>query len=128
MRPLLALLAVSFVSCKQPDPPAITAPWIDTFDRAELGPDWLATGDGYALREGQLDVQGAHNHPVWLRRRLPRDVVIELDCSSGSPDGDLKIELYGDGHSFDPDQGRYMASGYVLIMGGWKNDRSIIAR
>ena len=49
--------------------------------------------------------RGAVNHPLWLRKRLPRDVVVELDVMSKSQAGDIKIELFGDGESFDPDQG-----------------------
>ena len=43
-------------------------------------------------------------------------------------DGDIKVELYGDGRSFDPDKGGYLATGYVAVMGGWKNSKSQIAR
>ena len=37
-------------------------------------------------------------------------------------------ELFGDGHSYDPDGGAYMATGYEIIFGGWYNQKSIIAR
>ena len=40
---------------------------------------------------------------------------------SKSPDGDIKLELYGDGESFDPDQGTYFPTGYVFVFGGWSN-------
>src|SRR5919107_844440 len=42
--------------------------------------------------------------------------------------GDIKVEVFGDGKSFDPDGGRYMATGYEVIFGGWFNSKSIIAR
>lgn len=111
-----------------PEPPPIAAAWSDDFERSELGPDWRATGAGYQLVNGAVNAQGALNHPLWLRRKLPRDASIELDCWSTSPDGDIKVELYGDGRSFDPDQGGYLATAYVAVMGGWRNSKSQIAR
>ena len=66
--------------------------------------------------------------PPWLRRRLPNDAVIELDAWSQSPAGDIKVEIYGDGKSFDPNKGAYTSTGYVLIFGGWNNTKNIIAR
>ena len=68
------------------------------------------------------------SHPAWLRRRLPNDVGVELDVMSKSPTGDIKLELFGDGESFDPDKGAYTSSGYVLIFGGWSNSLSVICR
>ena len=124
----LLCLALLLAACKEPEAPAITAPWKDDFQRVELGPDYKATGEGFKIVDGKLFVQGGHNHPLWLQKRIPRDAVIELDASSASPDGDIKVEAWGDGSSFDPDQGRYTSSGYDFIMGGWKNYRSIIAR
>jgi hypothetical protein len=120
---LLALAA----GCRA-KPLRIEAPFSDSFDRAELGPEWNDTGAGYHIAGGRLGVAGAHNHPVWLRRQLPRDAVIEVDAMSKSPAGDLKIEIYGDGVAFDPDQGSYTSTGYVLIFGGWHNSLSVICR
>ena len=131
MRALALLLVVTACSKKAdegPDPPAIAAAWSDDFERSDLGADWRPTGGGYQLVNGAVNAQGAFNHPLWLRRALPRDATIELDAWSTSPDGDIKVELYGDGHSFDPDQGRYTATSYVAVMGGWKNSKSQIAR
>jgi hypothetical protein len=108
--------------------PAIHEPVTDRFDRSELGADWNATSPAYHIAGGQLEVSGAYNHPAWLRRALPDDAVIDLDVTSKSPDGDIKIELYGDGESFDPDKGNYDSSGYVLIFGGWHNSLSVICR
>jgi hypothetical protein len=131
-RPLLGLgLLPSLAACRAqvpPDPPLIAAPFSDPFERGELGPDWNATGPAYRIEAGKLEVAGAYNHPAWLRRRLPPDVEIELDVASKSPAGDIKIELYGDGKSFDPDKGGYISTGYVLIFGGWHNSLSVICR
>jgi len=100
----------------------------DDFERSELGADWNATAPAYRVEGGKLTVQGAYNHPAWLRRRLPADATIDLDVVSRSPSGDIKLELYGDGESFDPDKGGYTSTGYVLIFGGWNNSLSVICR
>jgi len=120
---------VLLASCKVKDPPPITDTWTDNFDhRAGIGGDYYKTGPGYKVEDGALSARGAHNHPLWLRRKLPRDVRIEVDCWSNEPRGDIKIELFGDGKSFDPDGGAYTATGYEVIFGGWYNSKSIIAR
>ena len=96
----------SALACRAKDP-AVTAPFEDGFDRAELGAGWNATSPEYHLADGRLAVKNAYNHPAWLRQRLPRDVVVDVDVSSKSPAGDIKMELFGDGESFDPDKGAY---------------------
>jgi hypothetical protein len=106
----------------------ITGPFSDDFNRAELGAGWNATGPEYRVSDGQLRVANAYNHPAWLRRKLPHDVVIDVDAVSRSPAGDIKIELFGDGESFDPDKGGYVSTGYMLIFGGWHNSLSVICR
>ena len=107
---------------------ALNEPFSDNFERADVGSDWNNTGAEYRTTSGVLSVQKAHNHPLWLRRKLPFNVVIELDATSRSPDGDLKVELMGDGQSFDPDQGSYDATGYMFVFGGWHNSLSIISK
>jgi hypothetical protein len=124
---LLGLVLV--VSCRAADDPAaLRQPFTDAFDRAELGPDWKDTGGGWSVQGGALAGRDAFNHPVWLQKVLPRNVKVELDIWTPSPDGDLKVECFGDGRTFDPDKGSYTASGYVFIFGGWKNTQSKIAR
>jgi hypothetical protein len=127
-RPWICGLALaSAVGCR-PRTPLVDAPFTDDFDRAELGTGWNATSPAYRIAGGQLEVSDGYNHPAWLRRRLPPDVVIDLDATSKSPAGDIKVELYGDGESFDPDKGSYTSTGYVLIFGGWHNSLSVICR
>lgn len=124
-----AALAIPLVlcACKVREQPPITEAWTDDFE-AGMGDAFYATGDGYRVERGALSAHGAHNHPLWLRKKLPRDVRIDFDAWSTEPRGDIKVEVFGDGHSFDPDGGRYTATGYEVIFGGWYNSKSIIAR
>ncbi|HTL31819.1 MAG TPA: hypothetical protein VL326_01775 [Kofleriaceae bacterium] len=126
--PIAAVGLLTLAACKVKDPPPVTEEWKDTFERGDIGGDYYISGKGYDLIGGQLSARGAHNHPLWLRKKLPHDVRIELDCWSNEERGDVKVELFGDGKSFDPDAGRYMATGYEVIFGGWFNSKSIIAR
>jgi hypothetical protein len=73
-------------------------------------------------------VQNAYNHPAWLKERLPRDAQIDLDISSKSAAGDIKVELWGDGESFAREKGAYTSTGYVFIFGGWHNSLSVLCR
>lgn len=126
---LFALLAASAASgCKVKDPPPITEQWTETFDRASIGTNYYKTGGSYRVVDGALSTKGAFNHPLWLRKTLPKAVVVEIDAWSNSPDGDIKIELFGDGRSHARDRGQYTSSGYVFVMGGWSNTKSLIAK
>lgn len=116
------------VGCKVKDPPAITEAWSDDFERPTIGSNYYDTGGGYALEDGVLRTQGSFNHPLWLRKRLPANARIEFDAWSNTPDGDIKVEIYGDGSSHAQDKGQYTATGYVLVMGGWNNSKSLLAR
>jgi hypothetical protein len=99
----------------------------DDFERTTIGEDWKATGKGASIRGGALSVRRLKNHPLWLEQDLPDDVEIEFDAWSDSKDGDIKIELCGDGESFATTTS-YTATGYVIIFGGWKNTLDVIAR
>lgn len=107
--------------------PALDGPFEDNFDRAELGDLWRQTGGPYQLVDQKLKIRGARNKPLWLRRTLPRDVRIEFDVRSESKDGDIKVEVYGDGVS-KATQASYTATSYVVIFGGWSNSMNVIAR
>jgi hypothetical protein len=124
---LAASVLLASSACR-PRLPVIDAPFTDNFDRAELGADWLDTSHVAKIKDGKLNLVKAYNHPVWLRRKLPRNVQIDFDAVSRSPAGDLKVELFGDGESFDPDKGRYDPTSYMIVFGGWTNSRSIISR
>jgi hypothetical protein len=99
----------------------------DTFDRDELGPSWNPTGQGFRLANGVLEVRDLKNHPIWLTLPLPDDVRIEFDAWPQSEEGDVKVELAGDGVSKATSL-NYVASGYVIIFGGWNNSLNAIAR
>ena len=99
----------------------------DKFDRAELGDNWLDTGGGYRIVNGELRAQGAKNKPLWLKKKLPRNARVEFVARSESDAVDIKVELFGDGKS-KAVRASYTATSYVLILGGWNNSRSIIAR
>jgi hypothetical protein len=99
----------------------------DNFERSDIGDLWHNTGGRYRIQQGWLNVQGARNRPLWLRRRLPRDVRIEFEARSQSPAGDIKVEVFGDGSSRATTDS-YVATSYVVIFGGWNNSTNCIAR
>jgi Farnesoic acid 0-methyl transferase len=127
MRPLVLVLALAAVAgCKiEKLPPA--GPSSDDFQRAQLGDTWLATGGNWRIDNGELVIDHAYNHPLWLRKPIPQDAIIELDCWSNDDVGDLKVEAWGDGKSFATTPS-YTATSYVFIFGGWHNQISAIAR
>ncbi len=99
----------------------------DDFDRPLLGDAWLTTGGGAVLDKGSLHLSNLHNHPVWLRQALPNDLRIEFDAWAETEEGDIKVELAGDGSSYAT-AASYVATGYVVIFGGWNNTLNAIAR
>src|SRR6266545_430031 len=114
-------------ACRRLRPPLASPIFTDNFDRAELGPEWNPTANTWNIQNGHLHVSDAHNYPIWLRRSLPRNARIEFDAWSNSSDGDIKCEVYGDGHSFSSNV-EYTATSYVVIFGGWFNRYDVIAR
>jgi hypothetical protein len=106
-------------------PSTIPGPsFTDDFERREIGPNWRSTGGPWMIRRGELWGAGTRNNPLWLGMALPRDVAVEFSARSetatGTRPGDIKFEIFGDG--------RTAASGYVLVLGGWGNAVSAIAR
>ena len=99
----------------------------DDFDRGVIGNEWLTTGGGVTLERGALRLADVHNHPVWLRTALPDDVRVEFDAWAETEEGDIKVELAGDGKSYAKSVS-YTATGYVFILGGWNNSLDVIAR
>jgi hypothetical protein len=112
-------------------PPPPPGPFADNFDRDTLGEDWNVTHpSAVKLENGALTVRMAHNRPVWLKRPIPTNATIEFDAWTDDPQGDIKVEAWGDGRSFYVGDLRlqYTATGYVFILGGWRNTQSVIAR
>ncbi|HEX4456742.1 MAG TPA: hypothetical protein VIA18_02160, partial [Polyangia bacterium] len=90
-------------------------PAYDNFDRADIGPAWVAPGGGkWRIVDGAMTIDHGYNHPLWLAQPIPEDAVIELDCWSDSPDGDLKVEIWGDGQSWAQTVD-YVSTSYVFI-------------
>lgn len=131
MRSLMLLLALLMAGACTPlgDPALPAEGFVDDFERDSLGDAYRSTGPLrlYRLEGGELHVEGARNRPLWLARKLPRDVRVEFTARSESPAGDIKVEIFGDGVS-KAMSASYTATGYVIIFGGWNNSRNIIAR
>ena len=119
-------------ACKPKPPGGGSLLFSDAFDRtSDVGEGGTyrntAPPGVYQLEGGSLSVRGAFNHPLWLSKELPNDVLVELDAWSDSPEGDIKVELFGDGQSFAQSVS-YTSTGYVFIHGGWKNSLSALCR
>jgi hypothetical protein len=126
-RPLLLFFALAIAACKiEKLPPA--GPSSDDFNRATLGDAWYVTGGNWRLENGELVIDHAYNHPLWLRKPIPENAVIELDAWSNDDVGDLKVEAWGDGATFAKSTSYTAASSYLFIFGGWHNQISVIAR
>jgi hypothetical protein len=108
--------------------PVLQAPFKDEFERAALGDDYFATGDQYRIERGRLCVQGARNHPLWLRHALPTNARVQVEAEAGNDDGDIKLELWGDGRAAATHASYTDATSYLAIFGGWKNHYHVLAR
>ncbi|MGK3997332.1 hypothetical protein [Sorangium sp. So ce1024] len=100
----------------------------DDFNRSALGPDWNALSPRWKIDDGRLCARGARNRGVWLKRPLPQNARIEFDAIAEAPDGDLKAELWGDGRSGATTASYTNATSYLVILGGWKNTKHVLAR
>jgi hypothetical protein len=118
--PLAVLVAVGVACLPTRGADGAPAPFRDDFERAELGPQYLKRGGSFRIEDGALRTLGDRNQPLWLDVPLARNVRIELTTVSRSPAVDTKIEVFGDGVRHE--------SGYIVIVGGWKNTITTIAR
>ena len=118
---LIIVLAVCTAAASCSPAAATSVPFTDGFDRPELGGNWVDNmGGNWHIKDGRVHNSGAQNAPLWLSAKLPDDAVVEFDIWSDPKICDCKFEVFGDG--------RTHATGYILIMGGWKNRISTIAR
>jgi hypothetical protein len=108
--------------------PVLRTPFRDDFARQGLGSAYRSTSNAWRIEDGELCVQGARNRPLWLVPRLPPNARIEFDAESASDDGDIKVEAWGDGLSFPTTVSYNNATGYVFVLGGWKNSLHVLAR
>lgn len=106
----------------------IGAGFSDDFERDEIGPDYEALSDVWRITQGWLCGKGAKNRGVWLARKLPTNVRIEFDAAALSDEGDIKVELFGDGRSGATQASYVDATGYIAIFGGWTNTFHVLAR
>lgn len=99
---------------------AMRTPFTDSFDREALGEKYLKSGGTWRIENGALFSSGERNIPLWLDVPLPKNVKVEFTTWSNSPQVDTKIEIFGDGLRHE--------SGYIVILGGWNNRITTIAR
>lgn len=116
----LVLGAAGVAACTSSSKPLTSVPYRQDFASPSLGPEWSTASRSWQVIDGRLYDDGAHNVPLWLSAALPNDVRVSFVAESKSPAVDLKFEIFGDG--------RRHSSGYVVILSGWKNTKSIIAR
>lgn len=118
---LVFQLPLLFKALRGTQPVTASVPYQDDFSsRDNLARNYWSTGGDWRVVNGELVSPGVKNNPLWLQASLPEDVAVEFDVRSESPEGDIKVEIFGDGLNH--------ASGYVLIHGGWNNRLSVIAR
>jgi hypothetical protein len=105
----------------RPHPPVTAAvPFEDHFERNDLGPNYRSIGGQPRILNGAMEIGGVHNNPLWLQVPLPRNVRVNVDARCDSADGDIKLELFGNGWDHE--------SGYLLYFGAWSNTLSVIAK
>ncbi|MFZ5445442.1 MAG: hypothetical protein ACOZQL_35955 [Myxococcota bacterium] len=118
---IINLPMIHYFVFRSPVGPNQSLPFRDDYsDPNTVTAKYWSSGGLWRVVDGQLLSPGVKNNPLWLRASLPNDVAVEFDVRSMSPEGDIKVEIFGDGSDH--------ASGYVLIHGGWNNSISIIAR
>lgn len=98
----------------------LARPFEERFERAALGERYAKSGGTWHIQDGALHSMGERNIPLWLDVPLTKNVKVEFTAWSKSPQVDTKIEIFGDGLRHE--------SGYIVILGGWNNQITTIAR
>lgn len=97
---------------------------VDDFDDKDHGEALAARahvqGGSWRVVDGKLSTLGDHNLPLWLDAPLSQNTRIEFTSTSTSAAVDMKVEVFGDGIRHE--------SGYIVIVGGWNNTLTGIAR
>jgi hypothetical protein len=123
------MLADGGVSSLSLDGGAAAAGGPDAGRPSNLGPNWSAMRtNAWRIENGRLCAENARNHGVWLNKTLPVNARIEFDAWALNDVGDLKAEVWGDGHSYATSSSYTMATSYLAILGGWKNSLHVLAR
>jgi len=117
---LLWTLACTGCPPKQNKSDTEIAPYQDSFERTDLGDRFIKQGGTWAISDGALRTTGEKNIPLWLNVPLSRNTRVEFTTISRSSAVDTKIEIFGDGLRHE--------SGYIVILGGWNNSITTIAR
>lgn len=98
----------------------------DSFDRAELGPDWTIKHEGEwlidngAVKPVKVAEEEARNQGLWLNKPLPDKVRVTFESKSLTRIGDTKCEIFATEPKHE--------GGYSIIFGGWNNTINAIAR
>jgi len=93
----------------------------DNFERVAVGEDYRQAEADYksggpgtwTIKNGRLRGENIHNAALWLKKALPENVRVEFIARALTDTGDVKCEIFGDGHTHQ--------SGYILVNGGWGN-------
>ena len=118
-----ALLSLTlFAGCLPtfPSSPPSASPVRDDFSDDDLDGRYNVQGGSWRVVGGKLSTLGDHNLPLWLDAPLSKNVRIEFTATSTSAAVDAKVEVFGDGIRHE--------SGYIVILGGWNNTLTGIAR
>jgi hypothetical protein len=116
--------------CDNASDPVLATPFIDNFDRPDLGEgDWRSTSYGaYTIRNGRVCTSKPKNHPLWLRRKLPLNARVEFEATPQSAGADVKAEIFGDGCGFDTAGRDYLSTSYVGVLGAHGNTEHWLCR
>jgi hypothetical protein len=123
----MLLVVNAGLGCRE-KPESIVSDFSDSFDREELGSDWRDSGGHYAIVNGEVAARNVRHHPLWLRKKLQHDLSLEFDVRTTSSEGDIRVVIFGDGKSANPDSVACQSTGYELVLGGGKNKRSELCR